>query len=306
MVVLAEQAHEDGLCWPGIPRLARRVNTSERNIQLLIRELKELGELLVDLGTGRGHTNEYRVLPLATAERLIPELSARLERVKNSDERVKLSALLERVKSSAERVKVSAQRVKSPAKRVKPSTPEPTANQQRTNTEPTAPAAGAGKTPAAAGQGEAGNSAQQGSAGGADAPHGADGASSQTVTDQTGFPTRSAGQVPASEKIPPAAGAALAALTGALAGLKRPVAELIAEYPDRAGWLELAPDRIRALLAEARQANGARFRGALIDALDEEVRRMRAPVPTFHTTDDEIDMAALIDGAPLEGNRRRA
>lgn len=98
----------------------------------------------------------------------------------------------------------------------------------------------------------------------------------------------------------------MAALVAGLAGLRRPVTELIAEFDDRQGWLDLAPARIRELTAAARAEHGnRRYRGSLIEALDDEVRRSRPPTQTT-TTDDEIDMAALIDGAPLEGNRRRA
>lgn len=89
-------------------------------------------------------------------------------------------------------------------------------------------------------------------------------------------------QATSSEEVPPAAGAALAALTGALAGLKQPVADLIAEYPDRQGWLDLPAERIRALQLAARLEHGGRYRGALIEALDAEVRsrHLHATPPT--------------------------
>lgn len=291
MVVLAEQAHEDGVCWPGIERLARRVNTSDRNIQLLTRELEAQGELIVEVNAGRGNTNLYRVLPPATARRLIEELTAQLEKVKNSAEKVKISALLEKVKSSAEKVKDSAEKVKSSAQKVKPSSPEPL-EPIEPKREPTA--AGAREdAAAAAAQDQEREQAQQGSAEGADAPHGADGATATTVTDPVQAKANAGTKTATgTEKVPPA-GATLAALTGALAGLKKTVPDLIEEYPDRAGWLEITPERVRELLAQARAANGNRYRGALIDALDEEVRKARTPEKPAKTNVNDLVRARL-------------
>ncbi|CAM3470224.1 hypothetical protein DESA109040_13865 [Deinococcus saxicola] len=309
MAVLAEQAHETGLTWPGIPRLARRMNCSERNVQLLMRDLESMGELIVETTRGRGHTNEYYVLPPATASRFEAELAARLEKVKKPDEKVKISALLEKVKKLNEKVKVSAEKVKKSGEKVKTFSPEPLEPKEEPKRQPTATEGSekdSGGLPSGQNLGQ--EFTQQGGADRADAPHGADGVNAQTVSEAAqGAANAETAQPTSLEKVPP--GAALAALTAALAGMMRPVTDLIEEYPDRAGWLELAPARIRELLAEARTANGNRYRGALIDALDAEVRRLSVPptpLPCPQPQDDEIDMAALIDGAPLDGNRRRA
>lgn len=275
LVVLAEQAHEDGLTWPGIPRLARRVGTSERNVQYLLRDLEESGELIIERGAGRGNTNEYRVLPPATAGRVIEELTAHLEKVKSSAEKVKTSALLEKVKNCAEKVKESAQKVKSRAEKVKHVSPEPTGTIEPTE-EPTADRQAVGQSGI-----QDIELAQQGSTSGADAPSGADGVGATPVTGSPQPPAGQTGQATSTADVPPA-GAALAALTSALAGLRQPVAELIAEYPDRQGWLELPAERIRTLQLAARLEHGGRYRGALIEALDAEVRsrHLQAVAPT--------------------------
>jgi len=136
MLALADHANEEGCCFPGIASLALKCRITERNAQLVLRELEESGELITELGTGRRNTNQYWVFPPDTLTRLLLELPAQLERVKSSDERVKISALLERVKSSAERVKSSAQRVKSSAERVKHVSPEPSVTVSEPSEEP--------------------------------------------------------------------------------------------------------------------------------------------------------------------------
>ncbi|MGY2892511.1 helix-turn-helix domain-containing protein [Deinococcus sp. UYEF24] len=125
MLALADHANDEGCCFPGISSLALKCKISERNAQLVLRDLEESGELITERGTGRRNTNMYWVFPPGTVARLLLELPVQLERVKSSDERVKISAQLERVKFSAERVKFSAQRVKPSAERVQQASPEP-------------------------------------------------------------------------------------------------------------------------------------------------------------------------------------
>lgn len=308
MIVLAEQAGEDGLCWPGLTRLARRVNATERNIQLITRDLEEMGELIVDYGSGRGNTNLYRVLPEATSTRLIHDLTEQLERVKNGAERVKISALLERVKLSAERVKLFDERVKPSAKRVKQVSPEPPRTLEPTE-EPTATAGeGTQDAAAAAGQTVPETAPQdQGSAVGAGTPDGAQVTNAQTTHGQVQVQANgAASQATSTEKVPAAGGATMAVLVSALAGLKTSVPDLIAEFDYRADWLILTADEARQLVADVRHRNGTRYRGALINALDELVLSRRAPAATEQTDDDEIDMGALIDAAPTNGIRRKA
>ncbi|MBZ9713787.1 helix-turn-helix domain-containing protein [Deinococcus multiflagellatus] len=308
MVVLAEQAGEDGRCWPGLARVARRVNVTERQAKNLIHELETLGELLVDYGTGRSNTNTYWVIPPATAARLIQELTEQAERVKSSAERVKLLTLLERVKSSAERVKNSAQRVKSSAERVKPVSPEPPRTLEPKE-EPTAAAGEANpdtSAAAAAGQDQEGRHAQQGSAGGADAPHGADGADAPSVTGSAQSPAAQKHGATSTENIPGAAAgsAALAVIVGALRGMKTTVPELISEFDYRAEWLNIPAEQLRQMVADAR-SKGTRYRGDLIAALDDEALRRLAPPEPADTHEEEFDFTAVLNSAPLDGNRRR-
>ena len=255
LVVLAEQAHEDGLTWPGIPRLARRMNTSERNIKYLLQDLEQTGELIVERGAGRGHTNQYRVLAPATIERLLTELTEALEKVKSSAEKVKLSALLEKVKSSAEKVKSSAEKVKSSAEKVKPTSPEPFITNYNHN-EPTAAGEFEVSKPArpttAAAVHESGNlklgegptTSGEGHAGAADAA----GQPPLPAQERLPAPQQALTNTATSlEKVP--GGAARAALVGAIAPIK--LQNLLDEYPAREAWLALSPPRIRELAGVA-------------------------------------------------------
>lgn len=291
MIVLAEQAGEDGLCWPGLTRLARRVNTTERNIQLITRDLEDMGELIVDYGSGRGNTNLYRVIPEATANRLIQDLTEQLERVKNSAERVKLSALLERVKLSAERVKLFDERVKPSAKRVKPASPEPLRTLEPKE-EPTAAGEGTQDAAAAAGQIDTETAPQdQGSAAGAGTPDGAQAANATTGHGITQA-TTNAGQTTATdtEQVPGAPGAARAALVAALKPMD--ASALLAETPLRVHWLDIPADQIRELHGTLRAEHGGRaYRGALIEALDRAaltIRRAASPAPTTTNVGDLV------------------
>lgn len=79
---------------------------------------------------------------------------------------------------------------------------------------------------------------------------------------------------------------------------------------DRAtDWFALPVARVKVIAEEARTTHEAlkikvvtRFR----DLLDDECRRMNTPMaaPAPLDNDGEIDMAALIAGAPLNGTRR--
>ena len=283
MIVLAEQAGEDGLCWPGLTRLARRVNTTERNIQLITRDLENMGELIVDYGSGRGNTNLYRVIPEATANRLIQDLTEQLERVKNSAERVKLSA---------ERVKLFDERAKPSAKRVKPASPEPLRTLEPKE-EPTAAAGEGTQDPAAAaGQIDTETAPQdQGSAGGAGTPDGAQAANATTGHGITQA-TTNAGQTTATdtEQVPGAPGAARAALVAALKPMD--ASALLAETPLRVHWLDIPADQIRELHGTLRAEHGGRaYRGALIEALDRAaltIRRAASPAPTTTNVGDLV------------------
>jgi hypothetical protein len=64
MLALADHANDDGVCWPGVERLAKMCRIGPRQAQRLIHELVDAGEVqIVREGGGKGHTNLYRVTP---------------------------------------------------------------------------------------------------------------------------------------------------------------------------------------------------------------------------------------------------
>jgi hypothetical protein len=125
MVALADHANDEGYCYPSVIRLAVKCNCTERNAQILLRELEDTGELTVEVSAGRGNKSAYWVRPPATLDRLIVEYQEMLTRAKTNPEKVKFSALLEKVKFSAEKVKFSAEKVKNSAEKVKHISPKP-------------------------------------------------------------------------------------------------------------------------------------------------------------------------------------
>lgn len=63
MLALAEFTNDDtGECWPSIATLAEMVCVSERQIQKVILDLKQSGDIEVDEVHGRNHTNTYRIV----------------------------------------------------------------------------------------------------------------------------------------------------------------------------------------------------------------------------------------------------
>lgn len=124
LLSLADHANDEGYCYPSVARLARKSVLSERNVQLVLSELETRGELVRLLGTGRGHVNQYWVLPPDTVSRL----SGEGKTVKNFHPFV---ALEQRVKNQGERVQTEAQRVKDSPERVMPASPRTTKNQNQ-------------------------------------------------------------------------------------------------------------------------------------------------------------------------------
>lgn len=65
MLALADHADEDGYCYPGIEKIAKKCRISGRSVQRHIKEMEERGELKVDIGRGisvqGGATNRYRI-----------------------------------------------------------------------------------------------------------------------------------------------------------------------------------------------------------------------------------------------------
>jgi hypothetical protein len=123
LLALADHANDEGYCHPSVARLALKSALTERNVQLILRNLERRGELITLCGAGRGNVNAYWVLPPATIMRLTLE-------GKNAKNFHPLQTLEEKVKSTTEKVKTDAQKVKSKAQKVKPTSPRTVKNHQ--------------------------------------------------------------------------------------------------------------------------------------------------------------------------------
>jgi len=62
LVVLADYAGSEGLCWPGIRALSEIINESERHTIRLLSQLEAKGEIARKPGIGRGHMTIYAIL----------------------------------------------------------------------------------------------------------------------------------------------------------------------------------------------------------------------------------------------------
>lgn len=65
LLAIADAANDDGVCFPGVGTLAKKLNTTERNAQKLIRSLAKSGEITIHAGKGiktaHGWTNRYNM-----------------------------------------------------------------------------------------------------------------------------------------------------------------------------------------------------------------------------------------------------
>jgi hypothetical protein len=76
LLALAERADADGFCWPGKDELQQRCRCKERNLQKLLREVEEGGELFSECAGGRHKTPRYFLtvgLDSAAIERVLAE-----------------------------------------------------------------------------------------------------------------------------------------------------------------------------------------------------------------------------------------
>jgi hypothetical protein len=79
ILALADHASDDGVCWPGIPKLAEKVRKSERQVKRLLRSLEESGELYINRCTGRGNSNLYYITVGYTRDEIIHTLAKRFD-----------------------------------------------------------------------------------------------------------------------------------------------------------------------------------------------------------------------------------
>lgn len=63
LLALADHSDDDGVCYPGVARIAKKARTSERTVQRCFKSLQEMGELLIERGEGLatngGKTNRF-------------------------------------------------------------------------------------------------------------------------------------------------------------------------------------------------------------------------------------------------------
>jgi hypothetical protein len=123
LLALADFANDQGYCYPSICTLAVKSALSERNVQVILRDLERCGEVVTVRGAGRGYVNTYWVLPPATKTRLTSE-------GKNAQNFHPFGRLEQRVKNPEEKAQSQAQKVQTDAGKVKPTSPRITMNHQ--------------------------------------------------------------------------------------------------------------------------------------------------------------------------------
>lgn len=63
LLAIADEANDQGYCWPGLPRLGRKARVSRRTVIRSIQALEAAGELLIGRGgKGPGDPNHYIVV----------------------------------------------------------------------------------------------------------------------------------------------------------------------------------------------------------------------------------------------------
>lgn len=62
LLALADHANDAGICWPSLPRIAKRARLSERQTQRVIQKLASEGHIkILSKGDGRGHSTMYQI-----------------------------------------------------------------------------------------------------------------------------------------------------------------------------------------------------------------------------------------------------
>jgi hypothetical protein len=62
LLALADYTNKEGIAWPAVPTLARKVRMSIRNVQRHLHTLENAGELEIRRNQGRRGSNIYRIL----------------------------------------------------------------------------------------------------------------------------------------------------------------------------------------------------------------------------------------------------
>ena len=62
LLAIADFADDHGKAWPSVSTLAKKARITKRHTQKVIKQLKDMGELVVDQGaSGRWGTNLYKI-----------------------------------------------------------------------------------------------------------------------------------------------------------------------------------------------------------------------------------------------------
>lgn len=62
LLALADNANDEGRCWPSVGNIALKCDLSERSVQYEVRKLTQAGLLAVKINRGRTHSNRYHLL----------------------------------------------------------------------------------------------------------------------------------------------------------------------------------------------------------------------------------------------------
>jgi len=79
LLAIADHADDDGVCWPGIPRLAAKTRTSERQTIRNVEKLAQSGEIFLSRQCGRGNSNLYFITVGLSQDEIIQTLQSRFE-----------------------------------------------------------------------------------------------------------------------------------------------------------------------------------------------------------------------------------
>lgn len=85
LIVLADHVDQDGWCWPSIARLGFRSGFAERAVQMALRQLARDGQILAEIGVGRGRVSRYKVLHNLDAQ---PEVPPKRQNGEDTNEKV--------------------------------------------------------------------------------------------------------------------------------------------------------------------------------------------------------------------------
>ena len=122
LLALADHASDDGVAWPGIPRLAHKTKVTERQVKRLLRTLEQSGELYTNVQGGRGNANLYLITLGFSEDEIRKTLVQRFE-----FELEEASTIAQEIaKKGDTHVTFSeSEKVTSRAEKVTPASPEP-------------------------------------------------------------------------------------------------------------------------------------------------------------------------------------